>query len=253
LAQLAADADRAADVARHAQAKTDTELAHATAELHRVHALAAELEAEAGASRMAAGALEATVKRMESEMHAERAEWAATVAESQREATARAQAEALCLALQLQIAEASKVAEAATSSKDAMREERDALRLQLANFSERASVLPDFYAQQIFVSDTPPEDFMAALTNSTVSDRDGAPAMTNELAEEIRERAGQAAQDLATSHLGNIAALTSWGVKRATPFAQRTWSSLFGDATEVEAETSQLAPAGAAEAQKREG
>ena len=93
-------------------------------------------------------------------------------------------------------------------------EERDALRGQLAHFHERAALLPDRYAVQLFATDVPDPDFVAQLASP--------PHIGPE------ELAGTAA-DLAEGHLGNIAAVASIGLSKMTPQLAGLWSSYFGD------------------------
>ena len=73
-------------------------------------------------------------------------------------------------------------------------------------------MLPPFYVQQVFGGDKP-EDLLDALTDEPTPELD-------EL------RAG--AEEIATKHLGNIAAMASLAVSRATPAAKSAWSRWMG-------------------------
>ena len=68
---------------------------------------------------------------------------------------------------------------------------------------------------------------------SCPQDRDGEPSIPGEL----RAVAGEAAESLAASHLGNIAAVASLAARKvgATPIAQRAWTSWFGNSLDPEA------------------
>jgi len=145
---------------------------------------------------------------------------AATAMES-----AKAQAAKLRAELDAVVAEASAKEAVAAATLDsrsvAWREEREALKGQLAHFHERASLLPDRYAVTLFSSEAVPEDFVEKLASK--------PSVG---AEEI---AGTA-ENLAEGHLGNIAAVASIGIRKVTPFAKSFLSSYFGSAEEDAAE-----------------
>lgn len=96
---------------------------------------------------------------------------------------------------------------------------------------------------------------VSPAAGETVCDRDGhAPLISDEVkekaAEVMRNDVVPLAQDLATAHLGNIAAAARVAVRKATPFAQRTWSSFWSGAPADEAAGGEAAggeAAGAAE------
>ena len=132
--------------------------------------------------------------------------------------------------------------EVSAEGQRALREERDALLGQLRDFTERAAVLPPFYAlralaaagvggrvcdtsvtaqaQRIFASDHVPDDFVDAF----VSDRDG-DFPSGELAEKAGQKAAQAAEKIAEAGLGNIASVASVALRKGTsPPAVGRWA-----------------------------
>ena len=119
---------------------------------------------------------------------------------------ADAASEAAELRRAIQKAHASEAAAlTAASAAAALKEERDALREQIGHFHERAALLPERYASQLFSAVDPSAEFVQQLASK--------PSIGAE------ELAGTAEQ-MADAHLGNIAAVASLAVAKLTPFAR---------------------------------
>lgn len=163
--------------------------------------------------------LEAHEARLRAEAQAEAATAAAAIntlqerlsfKQEQLDAASRLAADAASEAAELrraiQKAHASEAAAlTAANAAAAVKEERDALREQIGHFHERAALLPERYASQLFSAVEPSAEFVQQLASK--------PSIGAE------ELAGTAEQ-MADAHLGNIAAVASLAVAKLTPFAR---------------------------------
>ena len=189
----------------------------------RLEAHEARLRAEAQA---AAASAAAAISTLEERLSVSEAQRLRTVAEGEREAVAAAErlgfkqeqldaasrlaadaaSEAAELRRAIQKAHASEAAAlTAANAAAALKEERDALREQIGHFHERAALLPERYASQLFSAVDPSAAFVQQLASK--------PSIGAE------ELAGTAEQ-MADAHLGNIAAVASLAVAKLTPFAR---------------------------------
>ena len=209
--EAAAEAERAAaERATAAEARL-----HAASE--EVHSLQQKLMSAYEEVEVARA--ETSKVRAEATLAQEQASEEIGLAKAEVAAANEAEALARQVAVRNALSEYVAAVEASVSSQRALRDERDALLAQLRDFTERAAVLPPFYAQAIFGSEEAPTDFVDAL----VSDRDG-----DFPSSELAGRAGSAAEAIAEAGLGNIASVASVALRRAAPVAQRTWEAWFG-------------------------
>jgi hypothetical protein len=225
-----AEAERAAVVAE-AQRALEAAQSEAAEKAETARAAHASLGAEFEAAR-------AEWEGFTESVDAEREEAKAKLSLLEAELSASSQAEAVARQAGVHAALTDYIdAISAASSQQgaqvaAISEERDLLREQLALFHERAALLPVRYASELFGASEPADNFKEKLASK--------PSVGAE------ELAGTA-ENLADAHLGNIAAVASLAVRKATPWARRTWSSMFAseqrDESAAAAEGAAPAPA----------
>ena len=199
-----------------ATAEAEVERAALASELRTAQAQAAtELASATEASAAAAAELEAERARGE-ESSASHKAMAAEHAEAQRRSVK-------------ELLDAQRAVEASELEAKLLREENGAIKAKFDEFHRRIAVLPPFYLQQIFGAEAPPDDFLDAM----VSARDGeTPPRLNDISSAASDLAG----GIVSAHLGNIAAVASRAVSKASTSSlwAKTSSALFGGGDEAD-------------------
>ena len=106
---------------------------------------------------------------------------------------------------------------AADEAAGAVRAERDALRARLALFHERSSMLPEEFQEMMFTQEPVDAEAVRKIMSpprAAEPEEEGV-ALVSPNAQVLGQMAARSGEDLATAHIGNIAALADLGLRKA--------------------------------------